>query len=59
MAAVGSIEAATDELYVVDADSGKLVKRSITYVPALLKIFDEVLVNVSVLRRRRRGGGAR
>ena len=40
---VGSIEKHTDNVYVLHDD--KIVKKQITYVPALYKIIDEILVN--------------
>jgi len=42
---VGSNELSTEELWVYDED--KIIKKLIKYNPALLKIFDEALVNAS------------
>ncbi len=41
---IGTIEPNTIETYVVD-NSDKIVKRQITYIPGLFKIFDEAVVN--------------
>ena len=41
----GSSELTTIETFVYDAAEKKMVKRDITYVPALYKCFDEILVN--------------
>jgi len=42
---MGSIESTQEELWVFDDD--KIVKKNITFTPAFLKIFDEILVNAS------------
>jgi DNA topoisomerase-2 len=42
---VGSAEKTPIETYVFDDATQRMVKRELTYVPALLKIFDEVVVN--------------
>lgn len=46
---IGSVEADTQELWVLsdEAQAPKMEKRTLTYVPGLLKIFDEILVNAS------------
>lgn len=44
---VGSVEKQDDLLWVWDNDSGEMQSRSISYVPALYKIFDEILVNAA------------
>jgi DNA topoisomerase-2 len=41
---IGTIEPNTIETYVVD-NSNKIIKKQITYIPGLFKIFDEALVN--------------
>ena len=41
---IGDIEKTTDEMYICN-DDNSIVKKKITYVPGLLKIFDELLVN--------------
>lgn len=41
---IGTIEPNTIETYVVD-NSDKIIKRQITYIPGLFKIFDEAVVN--------------
>jgi len=44
---VGSIEHQFQEMYVFDPKSEEIVHRKIDYVPALYKIFDEILVNAA------------
>ena len=41
---IGTIEPNTIETYIVD-NTNKIVKKQITYIPGLFKIFDEALVN--------------
>lgn len=41
---IGDIEKTTDEMYICN-DDNTISKKKITYVPGLLKIFDELLVN--------------
>ena len=40
---VGSTEESTEPIFVFDSERGVVVKRNITYVPELYKIFDEIL----------------
>ncbi|XP_022152632.1 DNA topoisomerase 2 isoform X2 [Momordica charantia] len=47
---VGSIEKHTQNLWVYEND--KMVHRSVTYVPGLYKIFDEILVNAADNKQR-------
>ena len=42
---VGDIKLQTEKLYI--HEEGKIVKKEIQYVPALYKIFDEIIVNAS------------
>jgi len=42
---VGDIKLQTDKLYI--HEDGKIIKQEIQYVPALYKIFDEIIVNAS------------
>jgi len=44
---VGSCEAQQQEMWVFDSVQSRMVHRNITYVPALYKIFDEILVNAA------------
>jgi len=44
---VGSIEKQDDNLWVWNKDKEEMEYRSISYVPALYKIFDEILVNAA------------
>jgi DNA gyrase/topoisomerase IV subunit B len=41
----GSSELTTIETFIYDAEQKKMAKKEITYVPALYKCFDEILVN--------------
>ncbi len=41
---IGDIEKTNDEMYVCDSDNN-IIKQNVNYVPGLLKIFDELLVN--------------
>ncbi|CAE8645699.1 unnamed protein product, partial [Polarella glacialis] len=44
---VGSIEHSFQEMFIWDDKKGEMVHRKIDYVPALYKIFDEILVNAA------------
>lgn len=44
---VGSIEPITKPMYVCDNSYTNVIKRDITYVPAFVKLFDEILTNAS------------
>mmetsp|Transcript_68629 Transcript_68629/g.146956 ORF Transcript_68629/g.146956 Transcript_68629/m.146956 type:complete len:1911 (+) Transcript_68629:89-5821(+) len=44
---VGSTERQSQEHFVFDDASGRMVKRKLEYVPALFKIFDEIVVNAA------------
>jgi len=44
---VGDIQPQVEPLFVYDDESKQIIKKSITYVPGLYKIFDEILVNAS------------
>ncbi|XP_046888595.1 DNA topoisomerase 2-alpha isoform X2 [Hypomesus transpacificus] len=48
---IGSVEPVTQQLWVFDEDVG-LNCRSVTYVPGLYKIFDEILVNAADNKQR-------
>lgn len=47
---IGSIESRTEPMWVIEGE--KMVNRAITYVPGLLKIFDEILVNAADNKQR-------
>ena len=49
---VGSIESVTTDMFVMDTDTGRMVNRSIKYVPALYKVFDEIVVNAADNKQR-------
>lgn len=42
---IGSIASHTAEVYVLNSDATKMESRTLTYCPALLKVFDEVISN--------------
>ncbi|ORY32816.1 DNA topoisomerase [Naematelia encephala] len=44
---IGSVEAVTQQMWVVDVETKQMVFRNTTYVPGFFKIFDEILVNAA------------
>ena len=42
---IGTVEAITDKMWIFDTKTSKLQYKTISYVPGLYKIFDEILVN--------------
>ena len=40
---IGSVEPLTQEMWIWDFDKEKMIKKEITFVPGLYKIFDEIL----------------
>ena len=40
---IGSVEESTENMWVFDEEQTAIVRRQITYVPGLYKIFDEIL----------------
>ena len=44
---VGSIDPVKESMWILDKENGKMINKEITYIPALYKIFDEILVNAS------------
>ena len=53
---IGSVEAETETRWLYDADAGGLTLRRGAFVPGLLKIFDEILVNAADNRQREGSG---
>lgn len=49
---VGSIEETTKQMWVYDDESEAIVCKTITFVPGLYKIFDEILVNAADNKQR-------
>lgn len=49
---VGQMEIATTDTWIYDDKRGKMMKKSVSYSPALLKIFDEIIVNAADNRHR-------
>ncbi|CAF0724246.1 unnamed protein product [Didymodactylos carnosus] len=51
---IGSTKPTTDEMWIVDdsAEEIKIIKKDVTYVPGLYKIFDEILVNAADNKQR-------
>jgi DNA topoisomerase II len=44
---IGSVEKVNQEMWIWDFESEKMIKKEITFVPGLFKIFDEILVNAA------------
>ena len=44
---IGSVEKLTQQMWVWDSDTKRMVQREITYVPGFFKIIDEILVNAA------------
>mgnify|MGYP001211532780 CR=1 FL=1 len=42
---IGSIEQTTEPRYVYDSETNSIIKKTITYIPGLYKIYDEIIVN--------------
>lgn len=42
---IGSIEKIKSNLYLIDNESGKIIKKEIEFIPGLQRIFEEVLLN--------------
>jgi len=42
---IGSVEPDTKTMYIFDDENKKIIKKDITFVPGLYKIYDEILVN--------------
>jgi len=49
---VGSVEKVTQPMWVLDRHSQRIVLKTITYVPGLFKIFDEIIVNAADNKQR-------
>ncbi|XP_075224764.1 DNA topoisomerase 2 isoform X2 [Lycorma delicatula] len=49
---IGSVETTTEPMWVYDAETQSMIKREISYVPGLFKIFDEILVNAADNKQR-------
>ena len=44
---VGSVEEITEEEFIFNEETFLMEKKKLTYIPALLKIYDEIIVNAS------------
>ncbi|KAK2960421.1 putative DNA topoisomerase 2 [Blattamonas nauphoetae] len=51
---VGSLDPTSVQTYVMDESTQRMTERTLTYVPGLYKIFDEILVNASDNKQRDR-----
>ncbi|XP_045117952.1 DNA topoisomerase 2-alpha-like isoform X2 [Portunus trituberculatus] len=51
---IGSVEYVTEQMWVYDRESERIMQREISYVPGLYKIFDEILVNAADNKQRDR-----
>lgn len=49
---IGSVEAVTQQGWVFDRDAKRMQPRSLTFVPGLYKIFDEIMVNAADNKQR-------
>jgi len=49
---VGSVERTSQEMWVFNSETASMQHRSVSYVPALYKIFDEILVNAADNKQR-------
>ena len=49
---IGSVEAVTQQAWVYDRVAKRMAPRTLTYVPGLYKIFDEILVNAADNKQR-------
>ncbi|KAK7872076.1 hypothetical protein R5R35_004560 [Gryllus longicercus] len=49
---IGSVEPVKEEQFIYDAEKQQMIKKEITYVPGLYKIFDEILVNAADNKQR-------
>jgi DNA topoisomerase II len=49
---VGSVERITQNMFVLDPTSSRIVQREITYTPGLFKIADEIIVNAADNKQR-------
>ena len=42
---IGDVKEQEDSLWIFNPETGKMIKKKVSYVPGLIKIFDEILVN--------------
>lgn len=49
---VGSVEAVTQPMWVMDTENDKMIQKDISFVPGLYKIFDEIMVNAADNKQR-------
>ena len=49
---VGSVERDRQKMFVMDERAGRMVEQEVEFVPALYKIFDEILVNAADNKQR-------
>lgn len=49
---IGSVEYATELMWIYDHESEKIMQKEISYVPGLYKIYDEILVNAADNKQR-------
>jgi DNA topoisomerase-2 len=49
---IGSVEPLTQEMWIWNFETEKMIKKEITFVPGLYKIFDEILVNAADNKQR-------
>lgn len=49
---IGSIEKATQEMWVYDSTEEKMISKQVSFAPGLFKIFDEIIVNAADNKQR-------
>jgi len=49
---IGSVESVTQQMYVLNDDTKRIIQREITFTPGLFKIFDEIVVNAADNKQR-------
>lgn len=48
----GSVEYTTEQMWIFDNETDRIVQKEISFVPGLYKIFDEILVNAADNKQR-------
>ena len=49
---IGSVEPQTQPCWIFEASTGNIVNKTVTFVPGLYKIFDEIVVNAADNKQR-------
>lgn len=48
----GSVEYTTEQMWIFDPETDRIVQKEISFVPGLYKIYDEILVNAADNKQR-------